>query len=147
MRPYSLDLRERAVALVRGGRSRRAVARLLGLGESTVIRWTTRQAQIGSCAARPMGGVRHAVLLPMREWLLARIAEAPDLTVRALQGELRDLGHVVSKDAVWRFLRVESLTFKKNAARRRAGAARRRPQARALAASSAPDRSQPPGVC
>ena len=41
-RPYSLDMRQRAVALVEEGRSRRAVAKLLGVGESSVIRWMQR---------------------------------------------------------------------------------------------------------
>ncbi len=35
-RPYSMDLRERVVAAVAEGRSRRAVARLFRLGEATV---------------------------------------------------------------------------------------------------------------
>jgi transposase len=113
-RPYSQDLRERAVALVEGGQSRRAVARLLDLGVSTVIRWTRRQVVTGSSAAKPMGGVRHAVLLPEREWLLARIAAAPDFTLRGLRAELRERGTTVSYDAVWRFVRNQKLTFKKS---------------------------------
>jgi len=122
-RAYSQDLRERAVGLVAAGQSRRSVARLLELGASTVIRWTRRQAVTGSCAAKPMGGVRHAVLLPEREWLLARIAAAPDFTLRGLRAELRERGSLVSYDAVWRFVRNQRLTFKKKPARRRAGSA------------------------
>lgn len=132
-RPYSHDLRQRAVSLVLSGQSRRAVARLLNLGEATVIRWAKRQIATGSCAAKPMGGHRRAVLLSERDWLLARIAAAPDLTVRALRAELAAHGTRVSKDAVWRFLRAERLTFKKKPARRRAGPPRRRPPARPLA--------------
>jgi transposase len=113
-RPYSSDLRERAVGLVLSGQSRRAVARLLGLGESTVIRWTARQAATGSCAAAAMGGHRRPILLAERDWLLARIAAAPDLTVRAIRAELAARGVRVSNDAVWRFLRAERLTFKKS---------------------------------
>jgi transposase len=113
-RPYSLDLRQRAVSLVTAGQSRRAVARLLDLGESTVIRWAQRQQTTGDCAAKPMGGARHAVLLHERDWLLARILAAPDLTIRALRAELAERGTKVSKDAVWRFLAREQLTFKKS---------------------------------
>ena len=122
-RPYSLDLRQRAVDLVAAGRSRRAVAQLLALGEATVIRWTRRHASTGDCAARPMGGVRHAVLLHERDWLLARIAVAPDLTISALRAELAERGTAVSRDTVWRFLAKARLTFKKKPTRRRAGAA------------------------
>ena len=118
-RAYSLDLRQRAVALVAGGQSRRAVARLLKLGESSVIRWTQRQASTGDCAAKPRGGKRPVLLLDQREWLLARITAMPDLTVRALRAELAARGARVSLDTVWRFLRDERLTFKKKPARRR----------------------------
>jgi transposase len=136
-RPYSMDLRRRAVGLVMAGQSCRAVARLLGLGESTVMRWVRRQRSVGDCAAKPMGGARQAVLLHEQEWLLARIAAAPDLTVRGLRAELAGRGTRVSYDAVWRFLRNARLTFKKKPARSRTGSARRGPQARPLAASSA----------
>jgi transposase len=131
-RPYSNDLRERAVALVESGRSRHQVAKLFGVGVSSVIRWCQRQRASGSCAAKPMGGRRRVVLLGERDWLLARLSVAPDLTVRGLQRELRERGLKVSYGAVWAFLAAEGLTFKKNPARRRAGAARRRSQARPL---------------
>lgn len=122
-RAYSLDLRQRAVALVASGQSRRAVARLLQLGESSVIRWTQRQASTGDCAAKPRGGKQPVLLLDQREWLLARITAVPDLTVRALRAELAARGTRVSLDTVWRFLRDERLTFKKKLARRRASQA------------------------
>ena len=61
-RPYSNDLRERALALVAKGQSRSAVARLLGLAESTVINWAKRKDLTGDFAAKPMGGKRKALL-------------------------------------------------------------------------------------
>jgi transposase len=131
-RPYSIDLRERAVALVEGGRSRHQVAKLLDIGASSVIRWCGRQRATGTCAAKPMGGRRRLLLLPERDWLLARVAAAPDLTVRGLQSELRERGVKISYGALWSFLAAEGLTFKKNSVRRRAGAAGRRSQARPL---------------
>ena len=138
-RPYSIDLRERAVALVAAGQSRRAVARLLDLGEATVSRWAHRQAELGSCVALPMGGARRAVLLAERDWLLARLSAVPDLTIRGLRAELAERGTRVSYDAVWRFVHQAHLSFKKKPARRRAGPARRGPQTRALAPLSRPD--------
>ena len=83
-RPYSNDLRERALALVAKGQSRSAVARLLGLAESTVINWAQRKDLTGDFAAKPMGGKRKVLLLPERDWLLARVSAVPDVTVRAL---------------------------------------------------------------
>jgi transposase len=78
------------------------------------------------------------VLAGEREWLLARIVEQPDLTLRAIQAELAVRGVVVSYDAVWRFYLRQGVTFKKKPARRRAGPAGRGPQAGALEASSGP---------
>ena len=131
---YSPDLRQRVIALVEGGQSRRAVARLLGLDKSTVIRWVDQFRTSGKQAPTPRGGRRRFALVGERDWLLARIAAAPDLTGRALRAELAARGTVVSYDAVWRFLRDERLTFKKKPARRRTGQAGRRPQARAMEA-------------
>jgi len=136
-RPYSIDLRERAVALVAGGQSRHQVAKLFKVGVSSVVRWCQRHRMTGTCAAKPMGGRRRLVLLPERDWLLARLLVAPDLTVRALQSELGDRGVKVSYGALWAFLAAEGVTFKKNSVRRRAGASRRRSQARSLETLSA----------
>ncbi len=128
-KPYSSDLRQRAIALVEAGQSRRAVASLLKLDKSTVIRWVKEYRATGEQAAKPMGGRRRFALLAEREWLLARIAAAPDLTGRALRAELAGSGIKVSYDAVWRLLREERLTFTKNPARRRAGSPGRGAQA------------------
>ena len=137
-RPYSMDLRERVVAAVEAGQSRRAVAKVFQVGAATVVRWMKRQTSTGTCAAKAMGGKRRAVLLPERDWLLARITAAPDLTVRGLRADLAGRGTKVSYDAVWRFLRTENLSFKKNAARHRAKPSRRGPQARPLEAPPGP---------
>ena len=61
----------------------------------------------GSAAADRLGGRRPYALAREREWLLARIAEKPDLTLRALRLELAERGMVVSYFAVWHFLRHE----------------------------------------
>jgi transposase len=44
----------------------------------------------------------------------ARIAETPDLTLRAIQAELADRGVVASYHAVWDFFAHEGVTFKKS---------------------------------
>ena len=123
-KPYSMDLRERVVAAVQAGQSRRAVAKLFDLGPATVVRWVDRQSTSGTCAPKQMGGTRHAVLLCERDWLLARITAVPDATVRGLRAELAERGTHVSNDAVWRFLRRARLTFKKKSPGSRAGSAR-----------------------
>lgn len=120
-KPYSSDLRQRAIALVEAGQSCRSVARLLKLGKATVILWVKDYRETGKQAAKPMGGRRRFALLDERDWLLARIAAAPDLTGQALRVELAERGTKVSYDTVWRFLKEERLTVKKNSTRHRAG--------------------------
>ena len=53
------------------------------------------------------------VLLPERDWLLARIVAVLDATLRGLRAELVGRGTRVSNDAVCRFLRKARLSFKK----------------------------------
>ena len=57
------------------------------------------------------------------DWVKSRIREKPDLTVRALAAELCDRGTTVTHDTVWRFIRREGLSFKKNSGGERAGPA------------------------
>lgn len=138
-RAYSLDFRERVVAQVARGMTRQAVADLNGIVSSTVTKWCGREKESGTPAAKPMGGHRPHKLSDERDWLLARLAEKPDLTLHALLGELSDRGVVVVCDTLWRFLRREEITFKKNLVRRRTGSARRRAPTRALEKISRPD--------
>jgi len=83
-----------------------------------------------------VGGRRPFALAGERDFVHARLAEAPDITLRALLAELADRGVKVSYYAVWHFCAREGFTFKKNPARQRAGPAGRGAQTPALAASS-----------
>jgi len=74
-----------------------------------------------------MGGNRPYVLSSERDWLLKRLAEQPDITLRALLAELAERGIKVSYYAVWHFFEHEGISFKKKPTRQRAGASRRRP--------------------
>jgi hypothetical protein len=50
-----------------------------------------------------MGGRRPYLVARERDWVLARIGEKPDLTLRALLKELADRGLVASYFALWKF--------------------------------------------
>ena len=79
-RPYSDDLRSRAVAAVEGGMSRRQAAKMFSVGVSSVIRWVQRHRSTGSVSPAPMGGDRGSRIVGAdRAWLLARIGAEPDL--------------------------------------------------------------------
>ncbi len=138
-RPYSLDLRERAVAFVATGQTTRAASAVFGVSISSVVKWTQRVCATGSAAAKPMGGKRPFLLEAERDWLLARLDEKPDLTLHALRGELRDRGITVSCDTLWRFLKRQEISFKKNLVRRRTGSPRRCPAAPPLEKVPSPD--------
>ena len=135
-RPYSLDLRERVVSAVRSGMSCQEAAKRFEVSPSSSSRWVERDRETGSPAALPMGGKRPFSLETERPWVLARMAEKPDISLRVLLAELRERGVAVSYYAVWHIVRRSGLTSKKNAARRRAGSSGHRTQARAVAAPS-----------
>jgi hypothetical protein len=58
-----------------------------------------------------MGGQRPYALAGERSWLLRRVAQQPDLTLRALLAELAERGIVVSYYAVSALLHPEMATF------------------------------------
>lgn len=118
-----MDLRERVVARVEAGASRTAAAAHFGVSAPSAIRWAQRKRDTGDVAAKPMGGNRPLSLAAQRDWLLARIAEKPDLTLRAIQAELIARGIPASYGAVQRFFQAERISFKKKPARQRAGSA------------------------
>ena len=119
-RPYSLDLRERAVARVMSGESARSVAETLSLSPSSVIKWSQRFRATGSAAPGQMGGHRPRVLVGgHRIWLLERMAGA-DFTLRGLVRELAARGVEVDYRTVWNFVHAERLSFKKKRPAKRA---------------------------
>ena len=110
---------------------------MFGVSVASVVRWSQRFRATGSAAAKRRGGNRPFVLARERDWLLARLAEAPDVTLRGLVAELAERHVRVSYGAVWRFLTHEGISFKKKPARRRAGPGRRGAGTRPLEAASA----------
>jgi transposase len=130
-RAYSNDLRERVARSVTSGRTVRETAALFGVSVASAVKWSQRLRETGSAASRPVGGRRPRILAGEQAWLLARMAEQPDLTMLGLALELREKGYrTVSPNTVWKQLRLAGFSFKKNAIRRRAAAAGDRPTAR-----------------
>src|SRR5258708_29142928 len=113
-RPYSMDLRERAVgAAEREGLSRREAAARFGGGVSTVITWVRRFRQTGSVRPGRMGGHKpRKISGEHRIWLLARCREQ-GFTLRGLVAELGERGLAVDYRSVWELVHAEKLTYKK----------------------------------
>jgi len=118
-RPYSLDLRDRAVARVAAGETVRSVAAVLQISVSSVVKWSQRFRATGSAAAGAMHGHRPKLLLPHSDWLLARMSDGRDFTLRGLQAELAERGIKVDYRTVWNFVHAEGLSFKKKRVARR----------------------------
>ena len=98
---------------VASGRTCRATAAPFRVSVASVVKWSQRWRASGSAAAKQMGWWRPLRLQSEREWLLARIAEKPDLTLRAVVAELAERGTPASCGAVWRFFKHAGITFKK----------------------------------
>ncbi len=131
-RPYSMDLRERAVARVLAGESVRSVASVLSVSAATVVRWSGRHRATGSVAPGKIGGHKVGILSGAhRDWLLGRATR--EFTLRGLVAELATRGVRVDYVQVWRFVHAEGLSFKKKRAARRAAPAGDRQAARAVA--------------
>ena len=114
-RPYSTDLRERAIARVQAGESVRMVAQALSLSPSSVVKWSQRFKATGSAAAGKMGGHRPRVLIGEHAaFLRERIAQR-DFTLRGLVEELAERGLEVDYRTIWTFVHGEGLSFKKKA--------------------------------
>ena len=112
---YSQDLRDRVIEAVEDeGMSRRGAAVRFGISESSAIKWVQRYRVTGERGPVGTGGHRRSKLKPERDWLLAAIADDPDLTLEALS---RRLGAERSLRAdtsmLSRFFRSEGISFKK----------------------------------
>jgi putative transposase len=120
MRPYSEDLRERAVLRAQAGETIREIAAALRISPSCVSKWRKRQREAGSLAPDRVGGHKPRTLVGEHaEWLRGRVAEGA-FTTRGLTAELAARGIKTDRRAVWVFLHAEGLSFKKNRAARRA---------------------------
>ena len=116
-KPYSMDLRERAVLRVVRGESVRAIAQALSVSPSSVVKWSQRFRATGSAAPRKMGGNRRPKIVGgHRLWLLKRISTA-GFTLRGLVAELAERGLKVDYRTVWKFVHSEGLSFKKRASK------------------------------
>lgn len=132
-RPYSNDLRRRAIDTVEAGASRREVAELFEVSPSTVVNWLRRWCKDRIAAAMPSGG-SVSPLEAHAEWLLSLVAKQPDLTLDEVIIAMAKRKIAGSRSAVSRFYIRHNITFKKKPARRGATPGGRGPRAAALEA-------------
>ena len=118
---YSADMRERVIAEVEGGASRREAAEEVEVSASTAIIWVKCFRETGRCAAKPRGG-SVSPLEEYADFLLGLIKKEPDLTLDEVALAMRKHKIPGSRTAVWRFFKRHKITFKKKPARGGAGA-------------------------
>jgi transposase len=133
-RAYSQDLRDRVIdAALFGESSARGSADHFGVGVATAIVWVRRARQTGDRKAHKQGAAKRSKLDPHREFLIALIDAAPDLTLDELLARLlEEHGMKAARSTLWTFLGRCGLTFKKNRSRQRAGSSGRAQEARRL---------------
>jgi transposase len=129
-KPLSNDLRERVVAFVEAGHSRRAAAGHFRVSPSFVINLVKAYAATGSLAPKPRGGRRNVKLDPHRAFLVGRVAEKNDITMPELARELEAaVGAKADPSSISRWLIRNGFRFKKNAAGQRTRSPRHPPGA------------------
>ena len=81
MRPYSKDLRTKALAAVDRGMPRKEVAAIFGVSLATIKRWLKRRRETGEVEARPTLGRPSVKGAALRAWLPRQLRANPDLTL------------------------------------------------------------------
>jgi transposase len=130
-KPYSGDLRARVIEEIATGASRREAAERYGISASVVVIWVQRWEETGNIAAKPSGG-STSPLEDHAKFLLALIADRPDLTLDEVVAAMDKRRIAGSRSAVWRFFDRRNISFKKNFVRSRAKARRSGPRTSAL---------------
>jgi transposase len=114
---YSGDMRQRVIAEVESGASRRAAAEEFAVSASTAIIWVKCFRETGRCAAKPRGGS----ISPLEEYadfLFGLIEKQPDLTLDEVVLAKRKHKIPGSRTAVCASLSVTRLPSKKACAQR-----------------------------
>ena len=112
--PLSLDLRERVVAVVDSGLSRRQAAARFSVSPTSAIRWCRRKASGNLAPARQGGDRRSHRIEAHAAFILAEVAAVPDVTLEELRAKLIEVhGACFGLTTIWRFFDRRGITYKK----------------------------------
>ena len=124
MKAYSIDIRQRVVDARGNGFTVEQVAERFAVSVRTVIRYCQQHRALGHLNVGQHGGHRKSRLRDHDETLRQWIADDPGLTIEQLRLRIAEqLGIKIGYTALWHRLDGLGLSYKKNAARRRAGSA------------------------
>ena len=114
-KPLSVDLRERVVAAVDDGLSRRKAAERFGVSVSSAIRWTSQVRRTGDVRPRRVGGDKRSKRIEAyAPVILAAVEEKPDITLAELRELLAQQEVAVAISTLWRFFARRKITLKKS---------------------------------
>ena len=120
VKALSVDLRDRVVAAVEGGLSRRQAAARFGVSISSAIRWTAQSRATGHVRPKRIGGdKRSARIEAYAPVILGAVEEQPDITLAELRALLAERGVGVAVSSLWRFFARRKITVKKSPRMRR----------------------------
>ena len=119
-KPLSMDLRDRVVAAVEGGMSRREAASRFGVSTSSAIRWTSLSRRTGDVRPKRQGGdKRSARIEAYAPVILGAVEDKPDITLAELRELLARDGVAAAISTLWRFFARRKITLKKSLRMRR----------------------------
>ncbi len=125
MKPYSQDLRERAIAALEAGKTQAEVAMQFDIHKSTLEKWWYRWRDTGSCAALPANSGPKRKLQAAKDFLRVEVKKRPDATLAELCERVAEAkGWQVSQSMMCRELQILNLPLKKS--RSTTASARRR---------------------
>ena len=116
----SVDLRERVIAVIDGGLSRRQAAARFGVSVSSAIRWHTLARRSGNATPKRQGGDRRSGRIEAQAAvILDAVAKRSDITLAELRELLAGRGVSVGIATLWRFFARRKITLKKSPGMRR----------------------------
>jgi transposase len=110
----SLDLRERVVAAVAGGMSRRKSAERFGVSAASAVRWKALEERQGDARAKPTGGDRLSHRIEAHAgFILGELDKRRDITLAEMRALLAERGLALALSTVGRFFARHGITRKK----------------------------------
>lgn len=115
MKPYSQDLRERAIAALAAGKTQAEVAVQFDIHKSTLEKWWYRWRDTGSCAALPTNSGPKRKLQAAKSIIRAEVKKHADVTLAELCERVQEAkGLRVSQSMMCRELQILDLPLKKS---------------------------------
>ncbi len=115
MKPYSQDLRTRAIAALEEGATQAEVAARFSIHKSTLEKWWYRWQASGSCAALPHASGPERTLQAAKSFIRTEVKKHPDATLKELCERVAEVkGLVASPSMMCRELQELKLIRKKS---------------------------------